>query len=151
MQARGIDAERMTHRLRHALQTFDEAAIFTIHGFCQRALVDTPFAAGLPYELELVEDDSALRLEVVQDFWRREVAGGALSPLLAEALLAGKGQPRDLGRHPFAAHGPALCACPVGRSRARAATRARTSAPDWRRPTNLQSAYAAACAAGRRR
>ncbi|ENO74513.1 UvrD-helicase domain-containing protein, partial [Thauera sp. 63] len=103
VQARGIDAERMTHRLRHALQTFDEAAIFTIHGFCQRALADTPFAAGLPYELELVEDDSALRLEVVQDFWRREVAGGALSPLLAEALLQAKDSPETwagiLSRH----------------------------------------------------
>jgi exodeoxyribonuclease V beta subunit len=103
VQARGIDAERMTHRLRHALQTFDEAAIFTIHGFCQRALADTPFAAGLPYELELVEDDSALRLEVVQDFWRREVAGGALAPLLAEALLQAKDSPEAwagiLARH----------------------------------------------------
>ena len=85
--ARGIDHEQMRRRLQLALQTFDEAAIFTIHGFCQRALADTPFAAGLPYELELVEDDSALRLEVVQDFWRREVAGGELSPLLADHLL----------------------------------------------------------------
>ncbi len=85
--ARGIDHEQMQRRLQLALQTFDEAAIFTIHGFCQRALADTPFAAGLPYELELVEDDSALRLEVVHDFWRREVAGGELSPLLADYLL----------------------------------------------------------------
>ena len=54
-------------------------------------------------ELELVEDDSALRLEVVQDFWRREVAGGALSPLLAEALLQAKDSPETwagiLSRH----------------------------------------------------
>ncbi len=84
---RGLTHEQIVTRLRLALQTFDEAAIFTIHGFCQRALADTPFAAGLPYELELVEDDSALRLEAVQDFWRREVAGGGLSPLLADYLL----------------------------------------------------------------
>ncbi|EPZ17440.1 hypothetical protein M622_01330 [Thauera terpenica 58Eu] len=85
--ARGIEHAQMQRRLQLALQTFDEAAIFTIHGFCQRALADTPFAAGLPYELELVEDDSALRLEVVHDFWRQQVAGGELSPLLADYLL----------------------------------------------------------------
>src|SRR5690606_4090686 len=78
---------QLATRLRLALQTFDEAAIFTIHCFCQRALADTPFAAGLPYELELVEDDSALRLEATQDFWRREVAGGGLPALLATHLL----------------------------------------------------------------
>ncbi len=85
--ATGMGAEEMTKRLRHALQVFDEAAIFTIHGFCQRALADTPFAAGLPYALELVEDDSALRLEVAQDFWRREVAAGTLPAALVEALV----------------------------------------------------------------
>ena len=75
-------------RLRHALQVFDEAAIFTIHGFCQRVLADTPFAAALPYALELVEDDSALRREVAEDFWRRRVAGAALPALLARELGA---------------------------------------------------------------
>ncbi|MDX9884670.1 UvrD-helicase domain-containing protein [Thauera sp.] len=87
LAAAGHAREQLATRLRLALQTFDEAAIFTIHGFCQRALADTPFAAGLPYELELVEDDSALRLEATQDFWRREVAGGGLPALLATHLL----------------------------------------------------------------
>ncbi|CAL96467.1 exodeoxyribonuclease V subunit beta [Azoarcus olearius] len=86
--AAGIEPPLMAERLRRALQTFDEAAIFTIHGFCQRALADTPFAAGLPYALELAEDDGALRREVAQDFWRREIAAGALAPLLADHLLA---------------------------------------------------------------
>lgn len=87
LAAAGHTEEQIATRLRLALQTFDEAAIFTIHGFCQRALADTPFAAGLPYELELVEDDRALRLEATQDFWRRELAGGGLPALLAAHLL----------------------------------------------------------------
>ena len=103
VQARGVDTALMRLRLRHALQVFDEAAIFTIHGFCQRALADTPFAAGLPYALELVEDDDALRLEVVRDFWRREIAGGALPAALAAHLLARRDSPDAwadiLGRH----------------------------------------------------
>ena len=60
LAAAGHAQEQLATRLRLALQTFDEAAIFTIHGFCQRALADTPFAAGLPYELELVEDETEL-------------------------------------------------------------------------------------------
>ncbi|MBR0567692.1 exodeoxyribonuclease V subunit beta [Azoarcus sp. L1K30] len=87
VRAAGVDPVQMRTRLRHALQTFDEAAIFTIHGFCQRALADTPFAAVLPYAVELVEDDSNLRLEVAQDFWRREVASGALPQVLVELLV----------------------------------------------------------------
>ncbi len=79
----------MEKRLEAALGTFDEAAIYTIHAFCQRALADTPLAAGLPYGLELIEDDAELRHEAVADFWRREVAGtqgdGDLAAWLGEA------------------------------------------------------------------
>ena len=42
----GVDRPQMRVRLEAALHTFDEASVFTIHGFCQRALSDTPFAAG---------------------------------------------------------------------------------------------------------
>lgn len=85
--------EEVAARLDRALQTFDEAAIFTIHGFCQRALADVPFVSGMPLALELLADDTELRLEAVHDFWRRHVAGGALSPALASRLLAGKDAP----------------------------------------------------------
>lgn len=86
----GLDPDDLARRLDLALQTFDEAAIFTIHGFCQRALADNPFAAGLPMTMELVQDDAELRMRVVHDFWRRHIAGEALSPALA-ATLAAKG------------------------------------------------------------
>ena len=36
---------------------FDEAAIFTIHGFCQRALQDSAFEAGGDFDAELTQDD----------------------------------------------------------------------------------------------
>lgn len=83
----GVDRRRMLARLDAALHAFDEAAVFTIHGFCQRALSDTPFAAGLPFHLELLQDDQRLRLDAVSDFWRRRVAGGEISPALADYLL----------------------------------------------------------------
>lgn len=58
-------------RLRRAMHRLDEAAVFTIHGFCQRALADGAFESGLPFEMELAEDATAMVAEVVQDFWAR--------------------------------------------------------------------------------
>jgi exodeoxyribonuclease V beta subunit len=57
-------------RLNNALMAFDEAAIFTIHGFCQRVLTDTAFASGMPFDTEILADQSTLLKEIVEDFWR---------------------------------------------------------------------------------
>ena len=70
----GHSATALREALQDALQCFDEAAVFTIHGFCQRALSDASFSAGMPLSLELLRDDAALRGEVVHDFWRQHVA-----------------------------------------------------------------------------
>ncbi|MBE2259218.1 MAG: exodeoxyribonuclease V subunit beta [Rhodobacteraceae bacterium] len=93
-----VDRQRLRTLLEAALHTFDEAAVFTIHGFCQRALSDTPFAAGLPFSLELVQDDQALRLEAVSDFWRRQVAGDQISPALADYLAERQDSPEKWAR-----------------------------------------------------
>lgn len=69
-QGEGVDDMRM--RLDLALQSFDEAAIYTIHSFCQRALADTPFAAGMPFASELTQDEGTHRMAAVNDFWRRK-------------------------------------------------------------------------------
>ena len=87
LEARGHSRDVMRKRLDPALQAFDEAAIFTIHGYCQRALADTPFAAGLPFALELGEDDLELRLEASRDFWRSHVASDGGSAELGELLV----------------------------------------------------------------
>ncbi|MEF7616550.1 exodeoxyribonuclease V subunit beta [Aquincola sp. MAHUQ-54] len=84
--AGGGDAALLARRLDLALQTFDEASIFTIHGFCQRALADAPFTAQMPLSLELVPNDDDLLHEVAADVWRRRVAAPGLSPLLAAQL-----------------------------------------------------------------
>jgi exodeoxyribonuclease V beta subunit len=94
----GLADADMAAQLDLALQTFDEAAIFTIHGFCQRALSDTPFSAGLPLAQAQLADDGALRQEVVQDFWRRNVAGADLPPALATQLLQRGDSPQRWGQ-----------------------------------------------------
>ena len=91
--ANGGDCTLMLRRLDLALQTFDEAAIFTIHGFCQRVLSDAPFAAGMPFASELLADDSAIALRVVQDFWRRQISSGAVGAELIAYLAMRKDHP----------------------------------------------------------
>ena len=96
LEARAVSRDEIVQRLELALQTFDEAAILTVHGWCQRALADTPFAAGVPFAMELEESDAELRIEIVQDFWRRHVASDACSPELAALLAAKRDTPGTL-------------------------------------------------------
>jgi exodeoxyribonuclease V beta subunit len=71
------DRAAAARRLAHAVQGFDEAAILTIHGFCQRALKESAFESGQPFETELVPDEGELLQEVVDDFWRRTLYSGS--------------------------------------------------------------------------
>jgi exodeoxyribonuclease V beta subunit len=87
---------RVRQRLALALGSFDEAAVHTIHGFCQRALELGAFSAGVPFALEAVEDDGELRRRVVNDFWRRRIAGTALPAGLAAHLIARRFTPERL-------------------------------------------------------
>jgi len=68
------DPQEAIARLKLALESFDEAAIFTIHGFCQRALGETAFAAGHMFERELIADQGELLAAVARDAWRKEMA-----------------------------------------------------------------------------
>ncbi len=58
-------------RVQEALQEFDSAAIFTIHGLCQRLLTDHAFEMGGRFDTELMTEPSPLITTVVNDFWRR--------------------------------------------------------------------------------
>ena len=89
----GLRTDDMAARLELAQATFDEASIFTIHGFCQRALADTPFTAQMPLAMELVRDDAGWVAEAANDFWRRRVAADDLDAGLAGHLVASKDSP----------------------------------------------------------
>ncbi|MCE2390833.1 MAG: UvrD-helicase domain-containing protein, partial [Proteobacteria bacterium] len=71
----GLSAASVRQRLERALRGLDQAAIFTIHSFCQRALGRYPFEAGAEFEVEPIEDDSAPLRRIAQDFWVRELSG----------------------------------------------------------------------------
>ncbi|MCM3500144.1 UvrD-helicase domain-containing protein, partial [Staphylococcus capitis] len=51
-----LDPETAVKRIRRALRAFDQAAIHTIHAFCQRALQEAPFAAAMPFAFDMEAD-----------------------------------------------------------------------------------------------
>lgn len=67
--------------LEQAARQMDEAAIFTIHGFCQRMLKQHAFESGALFDTELVQDDQPLIRNAVLDFWRHQIY--PLNPQLA--------------------------------------------------------------------
>ena len=82
------DRRLARERLRAAICDFDEAAIFTIHSFCQRILLENAFESGSLFDAELVTDQKKLKEEIVEDFWRSHFYG-ASAELVAYALSDG--------------------------------------------------------------
>ena len=74
--ARNPECAVAARRLAQAVQSFDEAAILTIHGFCQRVLRESAFESTQPFEVELVPDEGEILQEVVDDFWRKTLYQG---------------------------------------------------------------------------
>jgi len=66
------DLNQAAAQLLAAERQMDEAAIFTIHGFCQRMLNLNAFESGMLFEQELIEDEQALLKQSTADFWRRQ-------------------------------------------------------------------------------
>ncbi|MDP4983001.1 exodeoxyribonuclease V subunit beta [Pseudoalteromonas tunicata] len=58
-----------------AAKSMDDAAIFTIHGFCQRMLKQHAFESGVAFNLTFIMDQSELLTEALKDYWRTFVYG----------------------------------------------------------------------------
>ncbi|QIB50781.1 exodeoxyribonuclease V subunit beta [Pseudomonas sp. OIL-1] len=69
-------------RLDIAAQWMDQAAVSTIHSWCQRMLREHAFDSGSLFTQQLETDHSELLAEVVRDYWRQQCyslsAGGLL-------------------------------------------------------------------------
>jgi exodeoxyribonuclease V beta subunit len=65
--------DRLRARLDLAIHDFDEAAISTIHGFCQRTLLEHAFESDAPFDLAFLPDEGPLLYEIAADFWTREL------------------------------------------------------------------------------
>jgi len=58
------------HKLELAAEWMDEAAVSTIHGWCNRMLREHAFDSQSLFTQNLETDQSELRSEVVRDYWR---------------------------------------------------------------------------------
>ena len=67
-----ISLETRKKRLSLAIRDFDNAAIYTIHGFCNKMLNDYSFESGILFNVELEKDVEPIIRDIVEDFWRRE-------------------------------------------------------------------------------
>ncbi|EGR9013474.1 exodeoxyribonuclease V subunit beta [Vibrio parahaemolyticus] len=65
------DHKQAAEILLQAGRQMDEAAVYTIHGFCQRMLTQNAFESGSRFNNEFVTDESHLKAQVVADYWRR--------------------------------------------------------------------------------
>jgi exodeoxyribonuclease V beta subunit len=81
-------------RLELALAAVDEAAVHTIHAFCQRVLAEHAFEGGVRPDLELIADIRPLVTEIVHDFVSRELASAPRAAV--EFARAGRLRVADL-------------------------------------------------------
>ncbi|WP_162062537.1 exodeoxyribonuclease V subunit beta [Vibrio taketomensis] len=65
------DHQQAASILLQAERQMDEAAVYTIHGFCQRMLTQNAFESGSRFDNEFVTDESHLKAQIVADYWRR--------------------------------------------------------------------------------
>ncbi len=63
------DHARARRLLQAALGAFDEAAIFTIHGFCLRALQENAFESGVLFDTDLSPDPGPVYRDIAADYW----------------------------------------------------------------------------------
>ncbi|MBM9518694.1 exodeoxyribonuclease V subunit beta [Desulforhopalus vacuolatus] len=90
------DAKRTEARIRLklALANIDQAAVFTIHSFCQRMLREHALESSQPFDSELLTDTGAVVQEVVDDFWRENLY--SVSNLAGSILREVAGTPEEL-------------------------------------------------------
>lgn len=86
-------------RLQEAIHDFDEAKIFTIHGYCQRVLNEEVLLTGMPFDVRIHQDDP-LTQQATEDYWRRFIQESSQSEegkVLIESLHQdGVREPADL-------------------------------------------------------
>ena len=60
-------------KLAYALINFDEAAIYSIHGFCQRVLNTFPIETHSLLQQQIISNEKELMQQAITDYWRKNV------------------------------------------------------------------------------
>ena len=69
-QMSGVQQSGAIEKLLYAEKQMDEAAVFTIHGFCQRMLSQNAFESRMLFQQTIETDEQAPLLMAVKDVWR---------------------------------------------------------------------------------
>ncbi len=69
-QTRDDRDQQLRNRIRNALLVFDDAAIYTIHGFCQRLLTQYAFESGILFNAEIRTDVDQAVQKLLDDYVR---------------------------------------------------------------------------------
>lgn len=77
-----ISDEEALLRLKQAQLQLDEAAIYTIHGFCKRALSQQAFHSGVSFHADMDAETKAITLQAAQDWYRNQAQDERLEILL---------------------------------------------------------------------
>ncbi len=73
LKSNSDDPDRDLKRLTAASQLMDDAAIFTIHGFCARVLGELSFETGVLFDQNLTADRNALLQIAAEDCFRKQI------------------------------------------------------------------------------
>lgn len=65
-----IETLRAKQLLERALLQLDDAAIYTIHGFCKRALTQQAFLSGMSFQANMEAESNTLLLQATKDWYR---------------------------------------------------------------------------------
>ena len=76
--------ENAVQNLKSAINTFDTASIFTIHGFCRKLILENAFEIGSSFTLDLAEDPDVSR-ETSTEFFRKVLAENSDREFLSAA------------------------------------------------------------------
>lgn len=106
-----VDKDQAKLCVQDALRDFDNAAIFTIHGFCHRILSDHAFETGGRFDMELSSEMLPLLRSVTDDFWRRNLY--AVEPETIQYILKKVKQPDFFYKLLEKAHRPDTRIIPV--------------------------------------
>ncbi|MCG7532102.1 exodeoxyribonuclease V subunit beta [Psychrobium sp. MM17-31] len=95
-----VDHKQAEQLLLNAVRQMDEAAIFTIHGFCQRMLKEHAFESGSYFETEFITEQADIRTQAIEDFWREHFyhTNSASDFMLAKLVASLYQSPQDLLR-----------------------------------------------------
>ncbi|MCK4707135.1 MAG: UvrD-helicase domain-containing protein, partial [Gammaproteobacteria bacterium] len=67
--------------LQEALINFDEAAIYSIHGFCQRVLNIFPVETNSLLQQQIIPDEREIEQSAIRDFWRKQIVNVEIKKL----------------------------------------------------------------------